>query len=63
MKQAIVFLVFLVICMYVILKIDKWKSGGQPAKYLCDKCANDYDGACHNRRRPNVQKCDDYQPR
>lgn len=46
---------------HYLLKV-KQALGLEP-RFLCDRCAYDYDGACHNRDRPNVTACDEYRRR
>ncbi len=45
----------------LILKVKQFL-GFEP-KFLCDKCAYDYDGACHHAARPNATSCKDYKAR
>jgi len=45
-------------------KVKLWfrkASGGNI--FLCDSCKWDWRGACHNRQRPNVTWCPDYEKR
>lgn len=36
---------------------------GLEPRFLCDKCAYDYDGACYNPKRPNATYCEEYKRR
>lgn len=40
----------------------KQRLGLEP-RFLCDKCAFDYDGACYNPKRPNATYCEEYKRR